>query len=115
MEQLIRCGHPALIVAADHLIDLVDRVIERHHRKPKGAAHIKWSPLCIWDDIRGRFDMLDGGLRRRDSSFCGLSSRAERALIAKSASPLFGAPNPRALLLQNRLATMMYLHVCGIH
>jgi len=33
MEQLLKTTEPALILASDHLIDLVDRIIERHSRE----------------------------------------------------------------------------------
>jgi hypothetical protein len=48
MEQLIRCTQPALFVAADRLIDLVDRVIERHDEKGEGAATIRWRPQSAY-------------------------------------------------------------------
>ena len=33
METLLKCTQPALAIAPDHLIELVDRVIERHPHK----------------------------------------------------------------------------------
>jgi hypothetical protein len=35
METLLKCTQPALAIASDHLIELVDRVIERHPHKGK--------------------------------------------------------------------------------
>jgi hypothetical protein len=49
MEQLLRCTQPAVIVAADHLIDLVDRVIARHQEKHEVAAQFSRRPqfACV--------------------------------------------------------------------
>ena len=33
MQTLLKCTQPALAIAPDHLIELVDRVIERHPNK----------------------------------------------------------------------------------
>jgi len=33
METLLKCTQPTLAVGSDHLIELVDRVIERHPHK----------------------------------------------------------------------------------
>jgi len=38
MEQLLKTTEPALILASDHLIDLVDRIIERHSREESRQA-----------------------------------------------------------------------------
>jgi hypothetical protein len=38
METLLKCTQPALAVASDHLIELVDRVIERHPHKGKSRT-----------------------------------------------------------------------------
>jgi hypothetical protein len=46
MEQLLLYTQPALIVGADQLIALVDRVIERHPRKR--AEEPKRRPLFAW-------------------------------------------------------------------
>ena len=37
METLLKCTQPALAVASDHLIELVDKVIERHPHKTKSG------------------------------------------------------------------------------
>jgi hypothetical protein len=50
MEQLLKCTQPALIVASDRLIDLVDQVIQRHPRKPTANSRRKlfcWRPLGL--------------------------------------------------------------------
>ena len=41
IETLLKCTQPALAIAPDHLIELVDRVIERHPHKcviPPGSS-----------------------------------------------------------------------------
>jgi hypothetical protein len=38
MEQLLKCTQPALIVASDRLIDLVDHVIQRHPHKAEANS-----------------------------------------------------------------------------
>jgi hypothetical protein len=45
MEQLLRCTQPALTVASDRLIDLVDEVIQRH---PCQAEANSRSKLFSW-------------------------------------------------------------------
>ncbi len=41
METLLKCTQPALAVASDHLIELVDRVIERHPHRGKSRFRCK--------------------------------------------------------------------------
>jgi hypothetical protein len=46
METLLKCTQPVLIIASDHLIELVDRVIERHpHKAKSGIRHKLFSWL----------------------------------------------------------------------
>jgi hypothetical protein len=50
MEQLLKCTQPAMIVASDRLIDLVDQVIERYPRKPTANSRrrlFSWRPLGL--------------------------------------------------------------------
>jgi hypothetical protein len=50
MEQMLKCTQPALIVASDRLIDLVDQVIQRHPRIPTANSRCKlfsWRPLGL--------------------------------------------------------------------
>jgi hypothetical protein len=50
MEQLLKCTLPAMIVASDRLIDLVDQVIERYPRKPTANSRrrlFSWRPLGL--------------------------------------------------------------------
>ena len=50
METLLKCTQPALVVASDHLIELVDRVMERHPHKGKFRSRRKlfsWL-VAIW-------------------------------------------------------------------
>jgi len=47
METLLKCTQPALDIASDHLIELVDRVMERHPHKAKSKFRRKlFSWLC---------------------------------------------------------------------
>ena len=41
METLLKCTQPALALASDHLIELVDRVIERHPHRAKSRFRRK--------------------------------------------------------------------------
>ncbi len=41
METQLKCTQPALALASDHLIELVDRVIERHPHKAKSRFRRK--------------------------------------------------------------------------
>jgi hypothetical protein len=41
METVLKCTQPALALASDHLIELVDRVIERHPHKAKSRFRHK--------------------------------------------------------------------------
>jgi hypothetical protein len=41
MEELLKYTQPALAIASDHLIELVDRVIERHPHKGKFKSRRK--------------------------------------------------------------------------
>jgi hypothetical protein len=41
METLLKCTRPALAIAPDHLIELVDKVIERHPHKAKSRFRPK--------------------------------------------------------------------------
>jgi hypothetical protein len=46
METLLKCTQPVLVIASDHLIELVDRVIERHpHKAKSGFRHKVFSWL----------------------------------------------------------------------
>jgi len=46
METVLKCTQPALALASDHLIELVDRVIERHpHKAKSGFRHKLFSWL----------------------------------------------------------------------
>jgi hypothetical protein len=49
MEQLLKCTQPAMIIASERLIDLVDQVIQRHHRRPMANSRRKfsWRPLDL--------------------------------------------------------------------
>jgi hypothetical protein len=38
VEQLLNCIEPALVLASDHMIDLVDRVIERNVNDREGNS-----------------------------------------------------------------------------
>jgi hypothetical protein len=41
METLLKCTQPCLAIASDHLIELVDRVIERYPHKAKPGIRRK--------------------------------------------------------------------------
>ena len=45
METLLKCSQPVLAITSDHLIELVDRVIERHLHKAKSLRRNLFSWL----------------------------------------------------------------------
>jgi hypothetical protein len=47
METLLKCSQPALAVGSDHLIELVDRVIERHLHKAAPDPAANYSPGSV--------------------------------------------------------------------
>ena len=58
MEQLLKCAQPALVIASDHLIDLVDRVMERYSREKAARSRSEsffWlcAGLLPQGDLRG--------------------------------------------------------------
>jgi hypothetical protein len=56
MEQLLKCTQPALIIASDRLIDLVDQVIARHPHKAHANPRRKLFSWCHRDLLRPSLD-----------------------------------------------------------
>ena len=49
METVLKCTQPALAIAPDHLIELVDRVMERHPHKGRSRTRHKLFSFLMRD------------------------------------------------------------------
>ena len=58
MGQLLRCAQPAVIMATDHLFDLVEQAIERHCAKSERKSRNKVAESLVTSQVQAYWTAL---------------------------------------------------------